>query len=92
MAELDFLLHDYLSKGRPLHGLDVPELERRWFAALAQAQQARGHTGDIEEMNREERRAFVDSFREMNYIEAELQLRGLKPPPPPNGARRRRPS
>jgi hypothetical protein len=78
MAELDGLLHDYLSHGRRLEALDVAELERRWIASVQHAQRA----PDDLQGKFEVRHELVDALREMNHIEAELQLRGLEPPKP----------
>jgi hypothetical protein len=69
MAELDRLLHDYLVRGRRFESFDVATLEERWFAA-------------VERVNRTEGLPKAEAFREMDHIEAELELRGLKPPPP----------
>jgi hypothetical protein len=68
VAELDGLLHDYLSKGRRLQTLDMTALERRWIVCVQEAGRAR---------------QLIDTLREMDHIEAELQLRGREPPPPP---------
>ena len=70
MAELDRLLHEYLLRGRRFEKFDVAALEQRWFAA-------------VERVNQTEGLPKVAAFREMNHIEAELELRGLSPPPPP---------
>jgi hypothetical protein len=69
MAELDGLLHDYLSHGRRFEALDESALELRWIASVEQARRAEG-------------RQLVDALREMDHIEAELQLRGFEPPTP----------
>jgi hypothetical protein len=43
-------------------------LERRWIVCVQEAGRAR---------------QLIDTLREMDHIEAELQLRGREPPPPP---------
>jgi hypothetical protein len=67
MAELDRHLHDYLSTGRRFGALDVASLEQRWLPAAEKARRTKGQQ-------------CADAMIEMNHIEAELQLRGLKPP------------
>jgi hypothetical protein len=82
MAELDGLLHDYLSQGRKFEALDVAALGGRWISSVQQAQCARRKPTDDLQGKFEARRELVDALREMNHIEAELQLRGLEPPKP----------
>jgi hypothetical protein len=69
MAELDLLLHEYLVRGRRFEKFDVVALEQRWFAAVERVNQTVGLPK-------------VEAVREMDHIEAELELRGLTPPPP----------
>jgi hypothetical protein len=63
----DKLLDEYLSRGRRFQSLDVQALEQRWFAANQKAKSTAGQRD-------------FDAMQEMNHIEAELHLRGLKPP------------